>query len=82
MQARFDAVGAATDAVKLSEALRVALRALAFYAQDKNWSDDDWGVKAVVNPPDYGDAGGKARRAVKRIEKVLHEDYVPRALRE
>ncbi len=41
-------------------------RALAWYANPKNWHEDDWGVRSVVVPPDYGNAGQRARRALKR----------------
>ena len=62
------------DTLKLAEALRVAARALGWYAKESNWGDDDWGVRAVVQPPDYGDAGGKARSAIKRIDRILADD--------
>jgi hypothetical protein len=54
-----------------SDALKIATRALSWYANKKNWREDDWGVMSVAGNPDYGDPGGKARRALTRISKTL-----------
>jgi hypothetical protein len=70
------------DHLRCIEALKIATRALEWYAKEGNWSEDDWGVRAVVNPPDYGDAGSKARNAIKRMERVTRPDYVPKGLRD
>jgi hypothetical protein len=61
----------ANDTLKAIEALRIALRALAWYADEKHWARDDWDVLAVVQGPEYGKPGTKARNAIKRVEKVL-----------
>jgi hypothetical protein len=56
-----------------SEALAVAVRALKWYASPSHWSSDDWGIRAVIAPPDYSHAhpgGEKARRALNRIERM------------
>lgn len=43
----------------------VALReALAFYANPSSWDKDDWGVRSVIAPPDYGTPGFTARQAL------------------
>jgi hypothetical protein len=52
------------------QALSIARRALEFYAREENWRNDDWGCKAVIVTPDYGDGGKKARNALRRIGKV------------
>lgn len=70
----------AADAARLSEALRIAIRALELYAKPSTWSEDDWGIEAV-NSAEYGDAGKRARNAIKRIERVTDPDYVPKTLR-
>lgn len=57
-----------TERSDLEWALGIAMRALRWYANEKNWQEDDWNVKAVVQPPDYGKPGGKAQRALERIE--------------
>lgn len=62
------------DVQKAIDALGIAIRALGFYAMEKNWGDDDWGVRSVVQPPEYGDPGKKARNALKRIEKLVARD--------
>jgi len=38
--------------------------ALEWYADPATWTTDDWGVQAVINPPDYGDVGSVARAAL------------------
>lgn len=38
--------------------------ALKWYANPKHWGRDDWGVMAVVVPPEYGKPGTKARAAL------------------
>jgi hypothetical protein len=55
-----------------AEALAIVLRALRWYADRENYADDDWGVRSVVTTPDYGNPGGKARRALARAERLLH----------
>jgi hypothetical protein len=71
------------DTAKVTEALRIALRALAWYADEKNWREDDWGVLAVIDHPDYSKgAGHKARNAIKRIDRVTRPERVAPLLRE
>lgn len=50
--------------------LAIAERALKWYADPEHWNADDWNVPSVVDPPDYGNPGGKARRALERMRKV------------
>lgn len=47
---------------------RIAIleRALRWYANPTNWTEDDWGVLAVVRGQGYGDPTRKARSALKR----------------
>lgn len=54
-----------------AEALAVALRTLRWYGDSSNYEVDDWGVLSRIVPPDYGTPGGKARRALARIERML-----------
>ncbi len=42
-------------------------RALSWYANPKNWKNDDWGVASVIQGSDYGKPGERARNALKRI---------------
>ncbi len=55
---------------KKLEALKVAKRALNFYGKRANWREDDWGLRAVINPPDYSDAGKRARNALEKIGRM------------
>lgn len=55
---------------ELAEALGIAKRALSFYAKRSSWRPDDWNVLAVIQPPDYGDPGAKARRALERVGRI------------
>jgi hypothetical protein len=64
-------LSAGEDAVKVIEALRIATRALAWYADERNWQEDDWLCVSVIAPPDYGKGGDKARKAIKRVERTL-----------
>lgn len=64
-------IAVSEDAEQLAEALCFATRALAFYAAEQNWKDDDWNCKAVICHPDYGRGGQKARNALERISKAL-----------
>lgn len=50
-----------------SKQVAILVRALKWYANPENWGLDDWNVKGVVNPPDYGDPGKKARTALKKV---------------
>jgi hypothetical protein len=61
----------AHDTLALVAALRTAVNALEWYADEDHWSEDGWGVLAVVQPPDYRRAGQKARNAIKRIGRQL-----------
>ena len=67
-RATFAALNAAL--VKVERARARQARALKWYANKKNWSEDDWGCLAVVDPPDYADAGGKARRCLAATQKA------------
>lgn len=71
MKYRLDRLIALEECEKTIAALRIAVRTLEWYADRSHWSENDWGVRAVIDPPDYGDAGKKARNAIKRIEKEL-----------
>lgn len=56
------------------EALKIAVRALAWYADERHWYEDDWNVRCVVRSPEYGDPGKKARNALLRIERLTRQD--------
>jgi hypothetical protein len=45
-------------------------RALRWYANPKHWRPDDWGVPSVVQPPEYGKPGTKARKALATASRV------------
>ena len=64
---------ASENSLKVIEALKITTRALAFYAKESNWSEDDWGCESVIAPSDYGPGPGgkKARNAIKRMERTL-----------
>jgi len=47
--------------------LRVAEKALTYYANPANWKADDWDVKAVH--VEYGRAGTRAMKALRRIRR-------------
>lgn len=64
-------LAALDDCQKVIAALRTALRALEWYADESHWKDDDWNVRGVVQPPEYGQPGKKARNAIKRVERQL-----------
>lgn len=68
---RIERLAALEDCTKVIAALRIATNALAWYADEKHWREDDWGCRAVIERPDYGEGGKKARSAIKRIEKEL-----------
>ena len=68
LAATIEALNAAL--VKVERARARQARALKWYANKKNWSEDDWGCLAVVDPPDYADAGGKARRCLAATQKA------------
>jgi len=53
-----------------AERLAIAIRALQWYANPDHYHEDDWGFNAVLNSPDYADPGGKARRALERIQRM------------
>ena len=49
----------------------ILARALKWYANTEHWAcRDDWNVRCIVKAPDYGNPGGKARRALERARKV------------
>lgn len=68
LRERLDALA---EAGKTIEGLRIATRALAYYAREENWQEDDWCLLAVIVGPDYGDGGKTARSALKQIARVL-----------
>lgn len=68
---RIARLSAMDDAARVIESLRIALRALEFYANESSWEPDDWGCRSVVQPPDYANGGQKARNAIKRIQRKL-----------
>jgi len=43
---------------------RALREALKFYAHPDNWREDDWGVRSVIQPPEYGKPGTIAREAL------------------
>lgn len=49
--------------------LRVLKRALAYYADPENYSEDSWGIRAVVD--EYAEAGRRARRAAPALRRLL-----------
>lgn len=53
--------------------LLAARRALVYYRQGRNWSDDDWGIKAVHC--EYANAGQRASKAVERIDRAIKGLY-------
>ena len=53
---------AATD----EERIAILTRALRWYADETNYAEDDWGVRAVVCHSEYGNPGRKARSALVR----------------
>lgn len=55
------------DRVDLLNRLRVAEKALTFYAKASNWCNDDWGIPSVHR--EYANAGKKALQALRRIRK-------------
>lgn len=65
-----DRLVVAEDTKKVIAALRIATNALAWYADEEHWREDDWNVRAVITG-EYDDAGKKARNAIKRIERTL-----------
>lgn len=79
---RMERLSALNDAAKVTEALQVALKALEWYADERSWSEDDWGCRAIIRSPDYGQPGKKARNAIKRIERLTRPDRVAPALAE
>ena len=55
----------AEDEVESLEEQNRALReALKFYADQGNWKEDDWNVRSVIQPPEYGNPGAIARAAL------------------
>lgn len=54
----------------MASRVEILERALRWYADPKNWKEDDWGCLAVIDHPDYGDAGKKARNALARAARV------------
>lgn len=79
-RAMIERLKVADDTLRVTSALRTALRALAWYGKESNWREDDWGCRAVIAPPDYGEGGKKARNAIKRIERQLNHDATPSPL--
>lgn len=60
-----------TEIEILKEENAILTRALKWYANKTHWASDAWSViRSVINPPDYGNGGGKARRALERARKV------------
>ena len=57
-----------TEILKAENA--ILTRALKWYANEKHWRENDWNVPSVIYSPDYGNPGGKARRALERARKV------------
>lgn len=79
---RVENLKALNDCAKVTEALKAALTALSWYADERHWSEDDWGCVAVIDPPDYAEGGKKARNAIKRIERLTRPERVAKALKE
>jgi hypothetical protein len=47
-----------------AEYIKKLERALRFYANKRHWKKDDWGILSVIQPPEYGNPGEKARAAL------------------
>lgn len=43
--------------------------ALRWYADPKNWTEDDWGVLSVIAPPGYGRPNERAKRALHALQR-------------
>jgi hypothetical protein len=43
--------------------------ALEFYANPESWYEDDWGLPAFIQQPDYGKPGQTARSALAGLSK-------------
>ena len=54
--------------------LRRAHIALRFYANERNWAEDDWGILAVVQGKAYGDPTAKAAAVYRTIDKFLRRE--------
>lgn len=81
MRAAIERLEIADDTLRVTAALRIAVRALEWYAKTSNWREDEWGCESsVIEPPDYGRGGLKARNAIKRIEKQFDHDATPSPL--
>ena len=57
-----------TEARRLLERAVVALR---FYANPRNWKEDDWGMLSVVQGAAYGKPTEKAQRVKRAIDAFL-----------
>ncbi|KKM91575.1 hypothetical protein LCGC14_1227130 [marine sediment metagenome] len=52
-----------------AEGLLLRVRAaLTFYANRRNWRDDDWGILSVIGGKAYGKPTEKAARAKRAID--------------
>ena len=46
------------------------LRVIKWYANPKNWTDDDWCMRSVFcGVGEYGEGGKRARKLLERIKK-------------
>jgi hypothetical protein len=54
----------------VSDRVAILERALRWYADPRNWREDDWNVRGVIASPDYGDPGKKARNALRRAARA------------
>ncbi len=59
------------NAIHTGGALIICIKALRFYADDRNWKNDDWNVPSVIQPPEYGHPGRKARRVLWEIKSLI-----------
>ena len=54
--------------------LRRARIALGFYANKRNWAEDDWGILSVIQGGAYGHPTDKAAAVSKAIDKFLRRE--------
>lgn len=87
---QMERLSALNEAANAIEALKIAMRALAWYADERHWHSDGWATRDAVDYDDVGEVGPdktsvggkKARNAIKRVNKTIAPGRVSKALRE